>query len=151
MTTKRRMPVLSPEEIRQISKKAVATVAADKIITNKTAIVNANIAGIVKSATSAEIVKAVNRAASNSDYVLATKLAQDHIKNLQKLNSPLKSLQKSGDVANITQAAKASTEVTRTIKALEHTRMLAKSVLEQSSGRNLIQDSFNQVRKNKKG
>ncbi|HHT2833903.1 TPA: hypothetical protein ACTYSZ_004981 [Klebsiella aerogenes] len=151
MTTKRRMPVLSPEEIRQISKKAVATVAADKIITNKTAIVNANIAGIVKSATSAEIVKAVNRAASSSNYVLATKLAEDHIKNLQKLNSTIKSLQKSGDVANITQAAKASTEVTRTIKALEHTRMLAKSVLEQSSGRNLIQDSFNQVRKNKKG
>ncbi|HDT5519386.1 TPA: hypothetical protein QHK07_004574 [Klebsiella aerogenes] len=151
MTTKRRMPVLSPEEIRQISKKAVATVAADKIITNKTAIVNANIAGIVKSATSAEIVKAVNRAASNSNYVLATKLAEDHIKDLQKLNSTIKSIQKSGDVANIIKAAKASTEVTRTIKALEHTRMLAKSVLEQSSGRNLIQDSFNQVRKNKKG
>lgn len=143
MTTKRRMPVLSPEEIRQISKNAVATVAANKIITNKTAIVNANIAGIVKSATSAEIVKAVNRA----NYSLATRLANENIKNIQELKSAIKS----GGTANAIRAAKASSEITRKIQTLDQTRLLAKSVLEQSSGRNLIQDSFNQVRKNKKG
>ncbi|EMZ6786727.1 hypothetical protein ABEZ40_003576, partial [Escherichia coli] len=47
MTTVRRMPALSPEEIRKISKNAVATVAAEKIVTNKTAFVKAAVAGVI--------------------------------------------------------------------------------------------------------
>lgn len=35
MTTVRRMPALSPEEIRKISKNAVATVAAEKLLLTK--------------------------------------------------------------------------------------------------------------------
>lgn len=42
MTNPRRMPALSPEEIRRISEKAVATVAAQKIVTNRTATVSAS-------------------------------------------------------------------------------------------------------------
>lgn len=151
MTTKRRMPVLSPEEIRQISKNAVATVAANKIITNKTAIVNANIAAIVKSATSAEIVKAVNKVASNPNYALTKKLVNDNIKTLQNINPNVKSIQKTGNAAKALRDAKASAELcTRPLKASSHTRELAKSVLAQSCSAKFIQDSFNQVRKNNK-
>lgn len=49
MTNPRRMPALSPEEIRRISENAVATVAAQKIVTNKTLSVNASVKGKVMS------------------------------------------------------------------------------------------------------
>lgn len=49
MTTVRRMPALSPEEIRKISEKAVATVAAQKIVTKHGVLVKASMAGTVMS------------------------------------------------------------------------------------------------------
>ncbi|EKL04639.1 hypothetical protein VCHC17A1_4083B, partial [Vibrio cholerae HC-17A1] len=49
MTTTRRMPALSPEEIRRISDNAVATVAAQKIVTNRAVSANASVQGKVMS------------------------------------------------------------------------------------------------------
>lgn len=49
MTTTRRMLALSPEEIRRISEKAVATVAAQKIVTSKSVPVNSSAQGRVMS------------------------------------------------------------------------------------------------------
>ncbi|UMB78448.1 hypothetical protein FXN80_08660 [Dickeya fangzhongdai] len=49
MTTTRRMPALSPEEIRRISDNAVATVAAQKIVTSRAVSVNASVQGKVMS------------------------------------------------------------------------------------------------------
>lgn len=109
MTTVRRMPALSPEEIRKISKNAVATVAAEKIVTNKSAFVNAAVAGVIAG----------------------------------KRNE----MSRKGDRQPIRKAAAAST---RDAKASSLTRQLAMSVLSQSGGREYIQESFNQVRKNKK-
>lgn len=59
MTTVRRMPALSPEEIRKISKNAVATVAAEKIVTNKTAFVKAAVAGVIAGKKMKLVVKAI--------------------------------------------------------------------------------------------
>ncbi|EHK0699982.1 hypothetical protein ICL29_004108 [Salmonella enterica] len=109
MTTVRRMPALSPEDIRKISKNAVATVAAEKIVTNKTAFVNAAVAGVI-----------------------ASKRTE---------------ISRKGDRQTVRKVAAAST---RDAKASSLTRQLAMSVLSQSGGREYIQESFNQVRKNKK-
>lgn len=49
MTTVRHMPALSPEEIRKISAKAVATVAAQKIVTKHGSLVKASASGKVAS------------------------------------------------------------------------------------------------------
>ncbi|EKY1962282.1 hypothetical protein RA241_003672 [Cronobacter sakazakii] len=74
MSTLRRMPALSPEEIRKISEKAVATVAAQKIVTNKTAYVNGTLAGKVLSKST--------QSTKNSDTKNATwtRLARDTMK-----------------------------------------------------------------------
>ncbi|MDM7281336.1 hypothetical protein, partial [Klebsiella pneumoniae] len=109
MTTVRRMPALSPEEIRKISKNAVATVAAEKIVTNKTAYVDARVVGMV--------------AGKNSE--ISNKGVRQTVR-------------------------KVASAAARDAKASSLTRQLALSVLSQSGGREYIQESFNQVRKNKK-
>ncbi|EFH7359419.1 hypothetical protein GKW23_19235 [Escherichia coli] len=110
MTTVRRMPALSPEEIRKISKNAVATVAAEKIVTNKTAFVKAAVAGVIAG----------------------------------KKNE----VSRKGDSQTVRKVVAAASA--RDAKASSLSRQLAMSVLSQSSGREYIQESFNQVRKNKK-
>lgn len=102
MTTLRRMPALSPEEIRKISEKAVANVAAQKIVMNNSKIPSQH--------------------------------SPDDGPRLRKVNA--KTYRRTKDTA-------ASGLVKRA-------RALAGSVLSQSSGRQYMQDSFNQVRKTQK-
>lgn len=107
MTTLRRMPALSPEEIRRISEEAVANVAAQKIVTTST--------------------KQPSAHSSDGGTLLRKVYARTYrrTKNAASLNAAASGL-------------------------VERARTLAGSVLSQSSGRQYMQDSFNQVRKTKK-
>ncbi|HAT2181299.1 TPA: hypothetical protein I8167_005486 [Raoultella ornithinolytica] len=107
MTTLRRMPALSPEEIRKISEKAVANVAAQKIVTNNSKMPS------VHSPDGGALLRKVNARAYR------------RTKHAASLNAAASGL-------------------------VERARALAGSVLSQSSGRQYMQDSFNQVRKTKK-
>ncbi|HAT4499304.1 TPA: hypothetical protein I9279_001785 [Serratia marcescens] len=107
MTTLRRMPALSPEEIRKISEKAVENVAAQKIVTTNSKI------PLVHSPDGC----ALSRKVSARAY------------------------RRTKDAASLNAAASG---------LVERARALAGSVLSQSSGRQYMQDSFNQVRKTKK-
>lgn len=107
MTTLRRMPALSPEEIRKISEKAVENVAAQKIVTTNSKIPS------VQSPDGGPLLLKVNAR------------AYSRTKDAVLLNAAASGL-------------------------VERARALAGTVLSQSSGRQFMQDSFNQVRKTKK-
>lgn len=97
------MPALSSEEIRRISETAVATVAAQKIVTNKSAFISPPLGAKIL---------------SKASQVLGNQASQ----RLKPSNSGL----------------------------LNRARALASSVLSQSNGRQYFQESFDQVKKNRK-